>query len=694
MAKQSKEGQAAKEAKAAEHQGFSRRLVVMTFVFCVLFSGLGYRAFDLQVRRSAAFRQMVEISQYLTLRLPAKRGEIFDRNMNPLGISVEVDSLYANPRLVGRKAQLAKKLSPVIDVPRRKLLGWLLQDRYFVWLKRHVSRRQMRAIRRLGLGQSVRVVQERKRFYPNRQLASHILGYTDRDGRGLAGVERFFDRLLRGKKRSIRLPHDPKGRHILHPKKLSFSGQTGASVVLTIDKTIQYITESALAEAVTKHKAKKGTAIVMDPRNGDVLALAIAPTFDPNKFRKAPVRLRNNSALSNPYEPGSTMKVISLAIARHLNVFRKNEVLDCENGRMRIGRYTIRDDHPHKRLTATGTMQYSSNICTAKLAMRVGKYRLYKYMRMFGFGEKTNIGLPWESKGILHKPKRWANISLANIAFGQGVSVTPLQLTSAISAAINGGVYYKPRLYKSIVDSKGRVIRKLPPRRVRRVISRAASRDVIRMTEAVVKDGTGKNAQIEGIRIGGKTGTAQKPRANGRGYGKGRIGSFVGFLPAENPRLVILVVIDEPQGSKYGGVVAAPAWRKIALASMQHLGYMSGGKLEFQHLKPPPLAAQAPADDKGNAPKAGKQNKKKSKKKNKQKQAKKKAKKKAKAKKRAKRPKMPNFLGLSVAAAKNLAQQHGLRLNPIGNGSARYQKPSAGVTLSSRRITVIFTSSN
>lgn len=676
-----------REQVTHEHRSYSRRLIVVTLALCLLFGGLGYRAFDLQVKRSVAFRQMVEMSQYLTLRLPAKRGDIFDRNMTPLAISVEVDSLGVNPRTISEKTALAAQLGPLLGKPEKWLLRRLMQDRYFAWLKRHVTRREMRAIRRLGLGRSLRVIQERKRFYPNRNLASHILGYTDRDGRGLAGVERFFDRLLRGKKRLIRLPHDPKGRHILTTKKLSFSGFTGASVVLTIDKTIQYITQAALKEAVETHKAKKGIAVVMNPNNGDVLALAIHPTFDPNMFRKVATRLRNNAAISNPYEPGSTMKVISLAVARHLNVYRKHEKLDCENGRMRIGRYTIRDDHPHKWLTAKGVMKYSSNICTAKLAMRVGKKRLHQYMRKFGFGTRTNIGLPWESRGIMHPYKRWANISLANIAFGQGISVTPLQLTAAISATINGGLYYKPRLYRSIVDGKGRLIRHLPPQKARRVISPQASRDVIDMMVSVVEGGTGKNAAIKGIKVGGKTGTAQKPRANGRGYGKGRIGSFVGFLPAEHPRLTILVVIDEPQGSKYGGVVAAPAWKKIALASMQYLGFLADGKLQFKPFKIPPparlAAAKADPADKAQKPTARKAAK---------------ADKAAKAAKVAKAEKtIPNFLGMSVESVRRKAKRLGLKLTAIGRGMARYQKPSAGAPISAqrkKRVTVIFTSSN
>lgn len=678
-----------KEIRESEHRSYGRRLSVLMILFCLLFGGLGYRAFDLQVRRSASFRQMVKVSQYLTLRLPAKRGDIFDRHMTPLAISVEVDSLFTNPRSVPNKAKLAAQLAPILNISKSKLLRKLLQDRYFVWIKRHVSRREMRAVRRLGLDKSVRVIQERKRFYPNHALASHLLGYTDRDGRGLSGVERFFDRLLRGKKRSIRLPHDPKGRHILDPRKLSFSGGTGASLVLTIDKTIQYATETALAKAVLENKAKSGSAVVMDPKNGDVLALAVYPTFDPNQFRDVPTRIRNNSAISNPYEPGSTMKLISIAVARHLRLFKKGEVMNCENGRMRIGRYTIRDDHPFKTLTPTGTMQHSSNICTAKLAMRVGKFRLYKYLRMFGFGQKTNLGLPWESRGILHRPKRWANISLANIAFGQGVSVTPLQLTAAVNALANGGVYYRPRLYRSIVDNKGRQIRALRPRRVQRVVSRFAARDILKMGEVVVQSGTGKNAQITGIRVGGKTGTAQKPRANGRGYGKGRIASFIGFLPVEKPRLTILVMVDEPKFSKYGGTVAAPAWKTIARTAMQHLGHLAGGKMQFRRFKKPVFAMNKLNVQKAQKAKSASVKVDGSPKKRPSQRSQNKTKKRTQAKTKS----IPSFLGLSTQEALQRAKRYKIRLRMIGKGKARYQKPRAGSRFR-RHVTVVFTSSS
>ncbi len=664
------------------------RLTIVMVLFCMGFSLLGYRAFVLQVKRSKQFRDMVKASQYTTIRLPAKRGDIFDRHMTPLAISVEVDSISANPRMIRDKLRVARSLSRILNVPRGKLLLLLAQDRYFVWIKRHVSRREVRAIQRLKL-RGIRVLQESRRFYPNGHLASHLLGYTDRDGKGLAGVERFFDKLLRGKKQAIRLPRDPKGRRILRPGLLHVNGRWGSNVVLTIDKAIQYIAEREIEAAVRKWKAKRGIAVVMNPQNGDLLGLAMYPDFDPNRFRDYKTSVRNNAAISNPYEPGSTMKVISMAIARHLGLVRWSEKLDCEGGRMRIGRYTIHDDHPHKWLTPAGVIKYSSNICTAKIANRVGKKRLYTYMRKFGFGQRTNIGLPWETRGILHNYKRWANISLANIAFGQGVSVTPIQLTAAISAVANGGNYYQPRLYRSIVDRKGRKIREFPPHKKYRIISKKAAIDVMHMMELVVKKGgTGTNAHIKNIRVAGKTGTAQKPRANGRGYGRGRIGSFVGFLPAENPKLTILIVMDEPQGSKYGGTVAAPAFKRIALGSLRQLGYIPGGRVRFKAIQFPPPADAVKKEPKKAAQKVLANNKVK----------------KAKDKKNQlvlaadhdapkKTKQTPNFMRRSLREVMRRAQALGIRVNPIGRGVARYQKPRPGQALPKNRVvTVVFTS--
>jgi len=581
-------------------RSWGRRILLIPIIFWVLFALLGYRAFELQVLKSAELRKMIDRIRVAKLKLYPRRGDIFDRNMGPLAISVEVDSIYVNPRMIKEKVKAAKLLAPILGQNFEKLLGKLSEDRYFHWLKRQATAQEVRAVMALGLGDAVKVVQEKKRFYPNGKLASHILGYTNRDGKGMAGIERKFDKALRGRIKVLRLPHDSKGRKILRPGTLRSWRRRGGNVVLTINKAIQYITERELAKAVAKFKAKRGMALVMDPNNGEILAMATNPDFDPNKFREYKNVIRTNWVVSNPYEPGSTFKPLTIAIAHEERKVRYRERMDCERGRFRIGRYTIRDDHPASHpLTTTETMKYSSNICTAKLALRLGLETFHRYLKAFGIGVKSGVDLPWESRGILRSVKRrWPKVSLANVAFGQGVAVTPLQLLTSISAIANGGILYRPKIVKEIRDHKGRVMQNFPTKRVRRVISETVARKTAVMMEAVVTgrnasgrmDGTGKNAIIKGIRVAGKTGTAQKPRANGRGYGRGRIGSFIGFLPVEKPRLAILVVIDEPKGSKYGGTVAAPAWRRIAIASLRQLGFSPDSQIHFEKpskIKPP-----------------------------------------------------------------------------------------------------------
>ncbi len=547
-------------------QQFRRRLAFFSIFMTAIFLALLYRAYYLQVEKRDYFRRMIRNSQERLFSLAPKRGTIYDRNNTPLAIDASVPSIALNPRVfrnnwsARERRKIIAKLSRILSLSQKRIEFLVEQDLFFVLLKRHVTERELREVQKLGIDRALYIQEESKRYYPNFTLASNLLGHTDIDGRGLAGIELFFDRLLRGKPQFLRFAHDPKGRRIVPPIPIDFNSTQGANIVLSIDSTIQFIAENELAETVKKFSAKRGIAIVMSPKNGDVLAMAVYPNFDPNNYKKYPPSSRNNWAVTAPYEPGSTLKLVTVAAALNEGVVKLNERIDCERGRLRIGRYVIRDDHPSKHpLTPEEIIQHSSNICTAKLAFRLGKKRLYRYLRQFGFGEKTGIGLPGESKGILHPPRRWAKISLANISFGQGIAVTPIQLTAAINAIASGGTLYRPRLYLKALDFRGRIIREFRPTPLRRVVRKSVARRVAEMMEAVVLRGTGKKAAIPGLRVGGKTGTAQKPRKNGRGYGKERVASFVGFLPIDDPKLTILVVIDEPQKSKYGGTVAAPA---------------------------------------------------------------------------------------------------------------------------------------
>ncbi|MCB9641332.1 MAG: penicillin-binding protein 2 [Myxococcales bacterium] len=564
--------------------GSGKRIVWVMYLLCVLFTSLGYRAYQLQVRQRETLLSMVHATQYIQIRQQAQRGTIYDRNMAPLALSVKVDSLVANPRKVGKELDAARKLSRILDLPSREIYWKLTRDSSFVWLKRRLTKREVQAVRRLPFFSKLRLESESQRVYPNGKLGAHLLGGVGNDGKGLGAAELAMDPLLRGKALSIRRMRDPKGRKLLRMRDLEMASKRGADLVLTIDKNIQFIAERAMERAMEKTRAKRGIAVVMEPNTGDILALVIKPDFDPNAFTKTKAVVRNNAALSNPYEPGSTMKPITMAIAMNLGLVKPGERINDEGGRMRIGRRTIRDDHPKRRpISPLEIIKYSSNICSAKIGFRLGKERFHKHLKEFGFGQRTDLGLPGESRGILRSPHRWSQIALANIAFGQGIAVTPIQLTAAINAIASDGLYYKPRLFKQIIDPQGKITRKFdtPPRRV---LSASVARRVALMMESVVghPDGTGKSARVEGIRAGGKTGTAQKPIPGGRGYGKERIGSFVGFAPVDQPRLSVLVVIDEPKSAcKYGGCTAAPAWSEIVRDSLRYMGVIAGEPVRF-----------------------------------------------------------------------------------------------------------------
>ncbi|MCK6509046.1 penicillin-binding protein 2 [Myxococcota bacterium] len=564
--------------------GSGKRIVWVMCFLCVLFAILGYRSYQLQVKQRESLLSLVHATQYIYIRQQAQRGTIYDRKMAPLALSVIVDSLVANPRLVSKELDAARQLARILDLSPRELYWKLTRDGSFVWLKRRISKREAQAVRQLPFSDKLRFESESQRVYPNGRLAAHLLGGVGSDGKGLGAAELAMEPLLRGKSLSIRRMRDPQGRQLLRAKDLELARKRGADLVLTIDKSIQYIAEMAMGRAMEKTRAKRGVAIVMEPNSGDILALVVKPDFDPNKFSEVQAAIRNNAALSNPFEPGSTMKPITMAAAMNMGLVKPEERIHDESGRMQIGRRTIRDDHPKRRpLTPLEIIKYSSNICSAKIGFRMGKERFHQQLKAFGFGERSDIGLPGESRGILSSPHRWSQIGLANIAFGQGIAVTPIQLTAAINTIASDGLYYKPRLFKQIIDPKGKVTRKFETA-PRRVISSDVAQRIGLMMESVIgaPDGTGKSARVDGVRAGGKTGTAQKPIPGGRGYGKDRIGSFVGYAPVDQPRITVLVVIDEPKSPcKYGGCTAAPAWSEIVRESLTYLGVHTGEPLRF-----------------------------------------------------------------------------------------------------------------
>jgi len=537
------------------------------------FLGLGYRAFGLQVREAPRLRSMAEEQYLKEVEVGVHRGTIFDRNGAVLAQSVEVDSIYANPRQIsGDKAEIARRIAEALRLRPDEVRAKLEQHRYFVWIKRRVTREEAMAVQALGIP-GLGFTTEPRRFYPYGEMAGTLLGHSDVDGRGLDGVELALDTHLRGERRTVASLRDALGRELFvgglpesqHPK--------ANNVVLTIDKFLQYAAERALAEGVEKQRARAGTLVAMDPRTGHILAMASLPGVDPNRpeaFRGVEAR---NRAVTDPYEPGSTMKVFTVAAALDANVVRPTEMWNCENGRMQIGKHTIHDAHPHGVLSTAEVIQKSSNIGAFKIARRLGRERLHQYLLAFGFGQRTGIETPGERAGRVRPPERWGEIGLATVAFGQGITATPLQLLRALAAIGNGGVLVRPTLLLKVRDATGKTIYE-PSHTEKRVLRPEAARAMVEMLKLVTqKGGTATQAAIPGFEVGGKTGTAQKVEPGTGHYSKDKvIGSFMGLVPANEPRLAVIVVIDEPRVDHYGGLVAAPVFRRFAEEALRYLG--------------------------------------------------------------------------------------------------------------------------
>ncbi len=548
------------------------RITTILVFFCLLAFIVAGRAFQLQVLKRDQLCKLAERQYKNKIPLVPKRGTIYSKGYEELAVTVEVDSVYAEPDEIEAPKLAAKRLAPVLSVSRRELEDRLSTSKSFVWLARKVSPSLIERVKSLDI-QGIGFVKENRRFYPNAELASHVVGFSGLDGSGLGGIELAQDAQIKGKVEFVRAERDALGKRTL-PKDLGFEDYlTGNSIVLTIDKTIQYTAEKELANAVRKSGAKGGTAIVMDPKTGEVLAMANYPQFNPNELSSYPQAALKNKAIVDTYEPGSTFKVFLLAAALEEGVVKPGDKFYCENGSMEFAGRVIHDTHKHGTLTVREIMKVSSNIGSVKIAAKLGKERYYDYLTSFGFGSPTGIELKGEGRGILRSMKTWSNLEMANISFGQGVSVTPLQLTTAFSALANGGYLMKPYLVKDILDKDGKVIKRNQPQIMKKIISgETASKVTEMLRDAVAEGGTGTAAALAGYDVAGKTGTAQKVSENGRGYaGNKHVASFIGFVPAQSPELVVLVAIDEPEGIQYGGVVAAPAFKAIAETSLRYL---------------------------------------------------------------------------------------------------------------------------
>ena len=539
--------------------------LVVAFILIIV------RLVNLQVLQAAELTLKADRQHQKNVTLEGARGTIYDRNSKVLAMNMEVPSVFGVPVSLNPTVT-ARSLSSVLHVKAAEIEKKLKQEKHFVWLARKLEPEQGRRLERLSLD-GVGVVMEGRRFYPKGPLLSHVLGFAGMDDRGLEGVELRYEQYLRGEKRAVVLQRDALGRAVF-PKGLNEEGAAaGHSLTLTVDEVIQYIAEKELDEAVSRSNAKSGTVIVMNPKTGEVLAMAVSPRFDPNAVAAlAPDRWRNR-ALTDTYEPGSTMKTMIAAAALEEKVMTPGSMIYGENGQLAIANTVIHDHEKLGWMTFAQMIQKSSNIGAAKVGIALGEWRVFDYLKEFGFGEKTGVDLPGETSGLLRGPRQWGKRSLASISMGQEIGVTPLQMVTAMSAIANGGVLMKPYVVSEVRNAKGQLMAQTMPQAKRRIVSLDTARTLTTLLEGVVTNGTGGKAGIPGYRVAGKTGTAQKVDPRTGAYSSTLlVGSFLGYVPAENPRLAMIVVIDEPKGEGWGGVVAAPVFRRIGEQVLNYLG--------------------------------------------------------------------------------------------------------------------------
>ncbi len=561
--------------------------VRMALLCVLLLSGAAAvltRAYRLQITEGDRHRTTAEHQQLRDVRLAPRRGTIFDRHGAELAVSVDADSVYANPRMMraeGVDTTLAAlQIARVLGIDAERAQARLGSDRLFVWLERQVTPEEAAAVDSLAIP-GVTVTREARRYYPNRELASHILGFANVDGDGLEGLELSMNERLRGTTTAVPALRDRRGRVVFSEQLLDDHASLGEDVYLTIDKTLQHIAERELALSIRTFEAAAGSIVVMDPQSGEILAMASYPTFDPNSPGDAPPSHRRFRAITDRFEPGSTIKPMTIASALAGGVLRPSEQIDCMHGRWVVvdGEQAITDTHANDLLTPAEILAHSSNIGSAQIGMRLGRQGLYRSFRRFGFGQPTGIPLPGEVSGTFRHHSRWYERDFASIGFGQGMSVTALQLAASMAAIANGGRLMRPTIIRRVEDGRGNMIEETTPEVRRQVIPAHTARLVSDMLTAVTSDeGTGAEAAIDGYLVAGKTGTAQMASTSRAGYDSAHwLSSFVGFVPAEAPRAVIAVIIQEPVIDHYGGVVAGPVFRRVGGATMRHLGVPPAG---------------------------------------------------------------------------------------------------------------------
>lgn len=572
-----------------------RRALVVVFVLVIWMVCIAARLFYLQsvqhdqMRKEARAQQMhLDSASNGTIR-----GRLLDREGRELALSVDTDSCFAVPYEIENVDETSTRLSSLVGIEANELAERLNDANQtktkFIWLARRLDETRAKQILDLNL-KGVHMRKEPKRFYPNGSLAAHVLGFVGLDEVGLAGIEQSHNVRMRGEAGKVFVETDAHGNAYESTEDQQRAGQT---VVLTIDQMIQYRAEQSLAAAIERTKAKSGTVIVLDPRTGEIFALANAPTFDPNSAADATQQSRVNGALEKIYEPGSTFKIVAFSAAIEEGLVKPGDHIDCQMGSITVAGRLVHDHHPFGSLTISEALAKSSNVAAIKLGLRVGNVRMFDYMSRFGFGSRTGVELPGETAGILRPVGRWSPSSMGSLAIGQEVGVTPMQMASAFGALANGGMRIEPHLVREIRESDGSIAYTATPEQVR-VVSAETAKSLRGMLEGVTLNGTAKLAQLNGYTAAGKTGTAQMIDPKTKMYSTTKhIASFVGFAPVENPAVVIIVVLDEPAGAYHGGDVAAPVFREIAEQILPGLGIAPD--VEFKNEAARDLVAQSEA---------------------------------------------------------------------------------------------------
>ena len=601
-------------------------LICLFFLFWAC--AISLRLFMLQIVRHKEYAERAQKQQQRTFEVAPRRGVLYDRNLHELAMTVQADSIYADPSQIADKAEAARELAPLVHIDpedaqtsEEQIFNRLKNGHNFAWIARRVSSDSSAKVRALNL-KGVYYQKEFERFYPDNEIAAQVLGYVGMDDVGLGGLEQKFEPQLHGVSGRMFTAMDARRRVLGSSER---EPEPGQNLVLTIDSNIQFLAERALDHAMERTHADNGTVVIQDVHTGQILALAIRPTFNPNQFRHATPALLRDHAVSDVYEPGSTFKLVTYSAALDQGVTKPDDMIDCQGGQMVLNGRVIHDDksdHYHV-ITVHEALEHSSDVAAVKLALKMGQENFYKYIRAFGFGSKPGVELPGETRGLLRPVNRWGSTSVGSIAMGQEIGVTPLQLVSMVSTIANGGVYLPPHVLMPAATTSAQngqgsdgsqALKPAPfhaggdlpnplPAGAHRVLSEMSAAQMRKMMEGVVLYGTGKSAQLNGYSSGGKTGTAQKVDPRTHLYSKTmHVASFAGTAPVNNPVISVAVVIDTPKGpSYYGAAVSAPVFAEVAQQVLEYLGVPHD--IDIKQPKAP-AKPQKPVheDDEDNAP--------------------------------------------------------------------------------------------